>query len=419
MGLRSHYLVRHGTGYRFQMAVPNDLQALLGRKMWRRYLAVRSEPEARLLALHLAAKCRREIHQLRTVPHADRTESVDSNKAQEPELAEVAALLSVPFESRSRTAAAVTTPVQNTAGAFVSVTSLVDVWQRVAQPRAAFSVLRMKRCADEFVALVGSLAASQVTRAHVMQYRDMLEGKKYSRSTAKNYLDCIHRLFAVAHSEGVVESNPAAGIRLRSGHAKFADRQRRRPFEHHELHAMFVALASEPEPCQWLVKLLAYHGMRSGEASQLRVEDITTLFDVPVLRVHDRFGSLKNRHSQRDIPLHPKCRAFIDFARTVSGPWVFPQETLRSDRFQRYAGDFLRKKVKLTDRTLTMHSLRHTWRTMAREISMPSAVSRAIMGHSMGRDVHEEYGGGPSLRLMAEWLAKIEVMPQAGSCESQ
>ena len=241
-----------------------------------------------------------------------------------------------------------------------------------------------------------------------MQYRDMLERKTYARSTAQEYLDGIHRLFAIAYSEGLVESNPVTGIKLRTARNKFIELQRRRPFEANEIRLLFDALKNETEPFQWLVKLLVYHGMRSGEAAQLRVEDITMISNVPVIRVHDRYGSVKNRNSQRDIPLHPKCTEFINYAQTVSKNWIFPQRTLRSDRFQSHAGYFLRRRVGLTDRALTMHSLRHTWRTLAREICMPPAVSRAIMGHSLGSDVHDEYGGRPSLRLMSEWMSKME-----------
>jgi integrase len=150
--------------------------------------------------------------------------------------------------------------------------------------------------------------------------------------------------------------------------------------------------------------------MRSGEVTQLRVEDVSMLFGVPVLRVHDRYGSIKNRFSQRDVPLHPRCEDLVDYARSVRGPWLFDPANWRSDRFQRHASVFLRTKARLADRALTMHSLRHTWRTLAREIGMPASVSRAIMGHSMGRDVHEAYGAGPSLRLMADWMARIDPL---------
>jgi len=411
MGLLSNYCARHGAGFRFQMAVPADLQGIVGRKMWRRYLAVRDEPEARLLSLHLASRCRKEIDRLRQRSDDGWCQASEPSNLQ-------AASLDVGVGDGSVIAPsgldidAKWSPILHSAmkAPFVPLASLVDLWRRVAQPRAKFSVQRMKRSADEFDRLIGSVCATQVTRAHVMQYRDALESKAYSRSTAKQYLVSIHRLFVIGLSEGVVASNPAAGIKIRTGLDKFADRQRRRPFEPHELRSLCGALSSETAPFKWFVKLLVFHGMRSGEVAQLRVGDVTKMFGMLVIRVHDRHGSLKNVHSQRDIPLHPRCSEFVQYVRGLPGPWIFPQETWRSDRFQRYGADFLRKKVKLADRTLTMHSLRHTWRTLAREISMPSAVSRAIMGHAMGSDVHEAYGTRPSLRVIEKWMARIDPL---------
>ena len=71
----------------------------------------------------------------------------------------------------------------------------------------------------------------------------------------------------------------------------------------------------ESEAFIWVVRLLAYHGMRSGEACQLRAADVTTLHAVPVLRVHDLHGRVKNRASVRDIPIHPACMNILRVAR--------------------------------------------------------------------------------------------------------
>ena len=406
MGSTGHYLTRHGAGYRFQMGIPADLQSLLGRKLWRQYLATTNAQEARLTALQMAVTCQREIDRLRRLPKPDPTQVKVPHHPCDPSNLESGDVTAA--QNKFLKLGPHLHPLPEKVEVLTSIPSLVRVWQQVAEPRARATVNRMKYCANEFVSLIGNLSANRVTRAHVMQYRDMLERKTYARSTAKQYLDGIHRLFAIAHSEGLVESNPVTGIKLRTARDKFIELQRRRPFEVNEIGLLFDALTNETEPFQWLVRLLVYHGMRSGEAAQLRVEDVTTISNVPVIRVHDRYGSLKNRHSHRDIPLHPKCCDFISFAQTVANPWIFPQGTLRSDRFQSHAGYFLRRKVGLTDRALTMHSLRHTWRTLAREICMPPAVSRAIMGHSMGGDVHDEYGGRPSLRLMAEWMSRMK-----------
>ena len=44
---------------------------------------------------------------------------------------------------------------------------------------------------------------------------------------------------------------------------------------------------------------------------------------------------------------------------------------------------------------------------------MPESVSRAIMGHTLGVGEHGAYGGAPSLKLRAEWMAKIDPLGSA------
>ena len=159
--------------------------------------------------------------------------------------------------------------------------------------------------------------------------------------------------------------------------------------------------------------------MRSGEACQLRCEDVVSLHGVPVLRIHDLYGSLKNRASVRDIPIHPACMAICDLAHAVAAdrapePWLFPSLPVkrlgRGRWFQDYGSRFLRKKVGTADPRYTMHSFRHLWRTLARECEMPESVSRSIMGHTLGGGEHGAYGSAPSLKRRAEWLAKIDPL---------
>jgi integrase len=169
-----------------------------------------------------------------------------------------------------------------------------------------------------------------------------------------------------------------------------------------------------------MVKLLAYHGTRSGELANLHVEDVTTSMGVPVLRIHRLLqGALKNPASRREIPIHPKCRRIIAYARgrmsdtqKAKGPYLFgsfPEwKDGRGKPFQKDASTWLRKVVKITDRALTIHCLRHTWRTLAREIDMPVSVSLAIMGHTRGKGEHAAYGGDVSLKLRAKWIARID-----------
>ena len=67
MRKNGRYLERQTHGFRFQMAVPEDVRPLVRRRMWRQYLGPIPEPEARLAALHLAIKCQTEIDRLRRI----------------------------------------------------------------------------------------------------------------------------------------------------------------------------------------------------------------------------------------------------------------------------------------------------------------------------------------------------------------
>jgi integrase len=146
---------------------------------------------------------------------------------------------------------------------------------------------------------------------------------------------------------------------------------------------------------------------------------VTTLHGVLVLRIHDLYGRVKNRASVRDIPVHPACEAISEWARRVAGnygtgAWLFPtlpaKALGRGRWFQDYGSRFLRQKVGIADRRYTMHSFRHLWRTLARECEMPESVSRSIMGHTLGAGEHGAYGDAPSLRLRAQWIARIDPL---------
>ena len=295
-----------------------------------------------------------------------------------------------------------------------SLLDLVSLWERVRAPRSAISKAATRLCVRRFVELLGNVRAHDVTRDHAIAYRDALENLWHLKpENIAGHLARMHAMFSVAMSEGLIPGNPFHGVRIRKRSGSVA--HRRQGFSPEQVKAIFAALKDESEDFSWVVRLLAYHGMRSGEVCQLRCDDVTVLHGVPVLRIHDLYGSLKNGASVRDIPIHPQCKSILEKARstcTTSAPWVFPslpaKQLGRGRWFQDYGSRFLRQKVGIIDRRYTMHSFRHLGRTLARECEMPESVSRAIMGHTLGSGEHGAYGGAPSLKPRAEWIAKID-----------
>ena len=399
---RKCYIVPHGRGFKYVRAVPKDLRHLENKSAWVKCLGNVSRMEAETLAHGLAYEHGKRILAFRALKRGDPR---SSNSAQ---------IIELPTPVLSPAATAFVCIPPN--GPTRSLEDLIRLWERVRKPRSPISRAKTRLCARRFAQLWGNIPAQDVTRDHAMAYRDALENlPRMNPENVEGHLTRMHGLFSVAMSEGLISQNPFQNVRVRSLGDSLAPR--RQGFVLSDVKAIFAALEQEREDFAWVVRLLAYHGMRSGEACQLRCEDVTVLHGIPVLRIHDLYGSLKNRASVRDIPIHPACMGIWEKARAIrpaSEPWLFPslpaKQLGRGRWFQDYASRFLRLKVGIRDRRYTMHSFRHLWRTLARECEMPECVSRSIMGHTLGGGEHGAYGGAPSLKLRAEWMAKIDPL---------
>ena len=112
-----------------------------------------------------------------------------------------------------------------------------------------------------------------MTRGHVA-YRDALEDLTWMKpKNATEHLESLHVIFAVAISEGLLDQNPFSGVKVRPSMGAFI--ARRQGFTEEHVKVIFDALKPEPDYFAWVVRLLAYHGLRSGEACQLRCSDVT------------------------------------------------------------------------------------------------------------------------------------------------
>ena len=86
--------------------------------------------------------------------------------------------------------------------------------------------------------------------------------------------------------------------------------------------------------------------------------------------------------------------------------------------FERYAKDrgmdncsqmlMRRFRTVITDKKLTMHSLRHRMKDQLRNTGCPEAISMAILGHG-SNTVDADYGSGYALDVMREHMEKVWV----------
>jgi len=127
---------------------------------------------------------------------------------------------------------------------------------------------------------------------------------------------------------------------------------------------------------------------------------------------------LKNAASRRVVPCHPlliDCGLIElrDAARARGDTRLFGK--LTRDSRGRLGGTFgkrftrvMRDKAGITDRRLKFHSFRHTWKTFARQLEVPSDVQFAILGHTGTNAVADGYGERTGLDVLAKWIQKFD-----------
>lgn len=451
----SSRLDRHGTGYKWRMRVPDDVFELYGRRYFIVTLPDTSPSQAQKEAAKLDVQHFEVIDRLRKVPASDRAALVAGGGAK-PLGKRIEALtrldnfmttaaplvldncgpdpddMPVPTDAERgqvalaqaefrRTAAETRRQVQavkrltNKDGK--GVMTLVPLYEAKAAPRNSLTVEKMKVYARRFEKICGDISPSSITPAHMRKFRDTLE-KTLTPQNVARHLSSLQTMFKIAVSEGVMRDNPARDIRVFQPKQSFASMRaaKKKPLTSDDVRAIFEAMKALPEQDQWVIRLIVYHGARSGEIVQLQKADLQTQYGVTFMRLRDDDDgrSIKNAQSVRDVPLHPVCADFAAFVASREGPNVFDYPVWKhggmSPAFQRRVHKYLRSVGALPadDRKKSLHSARHLWRDLAREIGMPLEISKAITGHSQGRDAHAGYGQGPSLKSRADWIARID-----------
>jgi integrase len=148
-------------------------------------------------------------------------------------------------------------------------------------------------------------------------------------------------------------------------------------------------------------------GCRVSEIAGLRVKDCDT--DNGCLSISPTpWRTLKNNNSQRSVPLSPEAIKALEEVSQGKDPEapLFPQYA--KERGGDNCSAMLMKRLRtiITDKKLTMHSLRHRMKDKLRNTGCPEAISMAILGHG-SNTVAANYGSGYALDVMREHMEKV------------
>ncbi|QBX71935.1 site-specific integrase [Aeromonas hydrophila] len=323
--------------------------------------------------------------------------------------------------------------------------------------KADTRILEYQVAVERFIELMGDKGIEDITKRDVAEFRNLMEQlparpkrhvsamplrqqiacaeehnlPRLTAATVKKLGRALSAVLGNAVEDGLLEHNPAHG-------AKYTESvinplaEPERPYTSTELATMFgsplfarrTQHARFGEAHYWVPLMLYYTGARAEEVCQLYVADVIQQDGVWFFRVAELRGdqSVKNRSSNRDIPVHPHLLTLglLDYLRSLPAdgrlfPLLNPSGPKQSYHvrlgvwWQRH----LREKLKITREDIQpFHSFRHTFITLLRTAEVREDVQNAITGHSQHSD-RTATGRNYGAYTLSQKLAAVEAIPLA------
>jgi len=219
---------------------------------------------------------------------------------------------------------------------------------------------------------------------HIKEFAATFAGRGLTPNTVRNKVAPVKALFATAFEEGLIRTNPAAGLRIAARHLEDeTGEQHVKALNENELRAV---LDEAPDQWRLLFAFLAQTGLRIGEAVALTWNDI----DLGRKRVHVRrrlyrgqFDAPKSRYGRRQVPLSEGLARALWRSRGTAGDDapVFASRAnthlTPSNVFRVFKPAAARAGVPWAG----LHTLRHTCATMLFRHGLNAKQVQAWLGH--------------------------------------
>jgi integrase/recombinase XerD len=221
----------------------------------------------------------------------------------------------------------------------------------------------------------------EASRAHVQVFARQLEEAGRAPSTIGRKLSAIGGFYAYCVVEGELPKSPVAHVRR----PRVSDESPRFGLDKDELRRLLAAAAAHSPVALALVSLLALNGLRVSEACR------ATRADLSVDRGHQLLTITRKGGKKATIPLAARTAAAVLAIANTDGP------LLGMDRYAAW-----RLIARLVDaagitKTISPHSLRHTFVTLALDAGVALRDVQDAAGHADPRTTRRYDRGRQSL----------------------
>jgi integrase len=317
-------------------------------------------------------------------------------------------------------------PEKTLLGASTSVPSipldeLWQRWERESDPSAS-TLSTWRGIVRDLKSFLGPRAddIARVEPTDIVAWKDkLLDAGKSAGTVGNGYLACARALFRYAVANKLLTADPTEGVRVslkkKAGTSQLG-------YDRTEVAALLDMASRARLPWQrWLPWLAAATGSRIGEVAQLQANNVYETEGMTVVKITPApdGGSIKNRESERVVPLHSAVIAagFLEFVKEKGdGPLFYGRSSGNPKRKHASKGvttrlaAWIRQNGFRDERKAPNHALRHWFKSEAARIGIPDSVADAIQGHSDSRAAAGYRHIG--LEQMAEAIERIELPPR-------
>ena len=267
--------------------------------------------------------------------------------------------------------------------------------------------VRIAKCKADLEAAIGAFKVYQqpvqtITRQDANAYRDSLLPVMAPNSVARYKSTLNAALNWYIKETGIDWTSPFAGLLIKGAGSSKTDRHPLNDEQVEQLKEVF----QDDLVTNALFVILRDTGARVAEVAGLRVTDCN--IDEGYIQITPTaWRRLKNAPSERSVPLSPETVKILQSLITEKDREAPIFERYTRPRGMDLVSAMMMKRFRkiITDKKLTMHSLRHRMKDKLRNTGCPEAISMAILGHGTNT-VAANYGSGYAIEVMREHMEK-------------
>lgn len=262
-----------------------------------------------------------------------------------------------------------------------------------------------RKIAEQFCEFVGKETPfAAITTKHVLEFKTRLLKDKITHRTVDNKLNKISGCFKRLRP-GTID--PFEGFTSKK--EVYENQEKKKgDFSDEQVLKMIDASRKQSEAFHWYIMLAAYTGARKSELVWLEKDDFD--FDTNVVKFnYDKEFTGKTPGAKRQVPLHQKLKGIDKYVQSC-GKRVFPFSKSSVDRWfkeiQKEA-DAFGTKIDGENHTLSFHSFRHCVETRLLNADVSIDRVNIIIGHSRTA-LAKRYGARVDLESLRKAIKKLE-----------